>query len=234
MYLCVKRTFILSLSILFAIMMILTLSIGTEPSFAVPEGCNASPTPTPMIATTALPAFCEMGINMLAEAGSLSAVAPANVTMSDGTGAGAGHITGGSGTSNDPYTYTLNGASQTFNLAFTILLSDARGGTTGWNLEASIGSMPGGASATITGVSATCTSTCYPTANSLSTPTFPLSLSGSAAEFVGAIAATGGNINTGDYTLATAGTLTLPNLAAGTTVNGQLTLTLNDANFSAG
>jgi hypothetical protein len=170
-------------------------------------------------------------MNMMAEAGTLSAVPPADVSMSDGTGPNAGHITGGSGTSNDPYTYTLNGASQTFTIAFTTLLSDARGGTTGWNLEANIGNMPGGASATITGVSATCTSTCYPAANNLSTPTFPLSLSGSAAEFVGAVTATGGNINGGDYSLAAAGTLTLPNLSAGTSVNGILTITLNDASY---
>jgi hypothetical protein len=228
----------MSLSIILTALVVVTAFIysgattpflNNEAAFAA--ACDASPTATPIVAATSTPGSCDMGMNIMAQAGSLSAIAPANVTMSDGTGAGAGHITGGTGTSGDPYTYTLNGASQTFNLAFTTLLSDYRGGTTGWNLQANTGSLPGGSSATITSASATCTSTCYPAANSLSTPSFPLSLSSSPAEFIGAIAATSGNFNTGDYTLATTGTLTLPNIPAGTTVNGTLTLTLNDADY---
>lgn len=182
--------------------------------------------------------LCSMGINITADAGSLSATPPANVTLANGTqasgGATNGTITSGSGTTGSPYHYTVNGHAQEFDLTFTVPLTDARGGTTGWNLEANIGSVPTGSVVTLNSLTgSTCpTSDCFPDVGSLSHATFPLTLTGTDQEYVGAPDATGGAINTGNYSLITNGTLTLPNtVAAGTAINGALTLTLNDTAF---
>ncbi|HEY7418478.1 MAG TPA: hypothetical protein VH593_25080, partial [Ktedonobacteraceae bacterium] len=183
-------------------------------------------------------ASCSMGINIEADAGHLTATPPADVTLVSGTqasgGATNGTITSGSGTTGSPYHYTLNGHAQEFDLSFTMPLTDARGGTTGWNLEANVSSLPTGATVTLTSLTgSTCpTSDCFPAVGSLSHATFPLALSGSDQEYVGAPDATGSDINAGTYSLETNGTLTLPNnVAASTPINGALTLTINGTAF---
>jgi len=195
------------------------------------------------IDASSAPANCDVGIHIAAVAGTLTATSDPTVTLTTNGGAGGGTIIGGNGSPSFPYTYSIaGGTAQTFNLAFNTILVDGRGGTTGWNLAASTSDLPTDSAVQFTGVNASCNSTCVPAVTgtgtgNLSSGTFPLTIpatvgGSSGAEFIGAPGAPGGTYNTGSYTLATVGTLTLPaGVAAGTLINGLLTVTLTNANF---
>jgi hypothetical protein len=211
---------------LLALLALLTFNVSTTHA--------ADPCGSPIVVTPGNPGACTIGGNLVAADGDLTYTVDPNLTISSGTGtAPAGSTNGtitGSGIATDPYTYQLNGANQTFDLAFNTTVSDGRGDNTGWSLAAST-DLPTNF-VTLTGATASCNadSTCFPDPKALITQNLPLTLSSSAQGFISTPISP--VTTSGDYSIATTGTLTIPSdTPAGANIAGNVTITLNSVIF---